>query len=141
MVCSLCLTEYNNIREASRHSVEFHGIHLILCCKFCNKFFLDISLYEEHSKIHRKELTCRFCGLEHTSKYSLNKHVKIHPEFSIFNCPYCGMVFENSKDLDKHKRKIHLKTLYTCEICGRSHGSKQLLDEHKLIHSAHKRFV
>lgn len=133
--------------EALSHVIEHHGVHVVLCCKFCNRFFLDLpTLEEHHTKTHRKEYPCQFCDVKFFTKHSLTRHQKTHTEFvdlqkqEKLKCPYCGLVCDNIRTLSKHKRS-HQRNLYTCEICGRSHPNGELLEQHRLIHSAHKRYV
>lgn len=147
LVCSLCLVECNNYVEALFHVIESHGVHVAICCEFCNRFFMDLSDLEGHLRIaHPKEFSCQICDLEFTTKRSLTKHQKIHAEFITLQkklelkCSYCDLIFETSKALNRHRR-THKRKFYTCEICGSSHPSNELLEQHKLIHSAHKRCV
>lgn len=142
----MCLAECNNFKEALCHTTESHGIHIIVCCKFCSTFFVDFESLKEHSKIHLIEYPCEFCEEICLSRSSLTRHVKSHPEYVAlrmqekFTCPYCNLTFDSFGAFKKHRR-IHFRTLYTCEICGKSHGSKQLLEEHRFIHSNLKRYV
>lgn len=146
LTCSVCQTPCQNFKEALCHTTEAHGVHTIMCCKFCSDFFMDLEALKNHAKIHLVEYSCQFCEEIFLTKHSLARHHKSHPEFRAlkdqeeFTCPYCVQIFDSFGAFKKHRR-THFRKLYMCEICGKSHTSKQMLREHRFIHSNVKRFV
>lgn len=75
---------------------------------------------------------CDICAKLFSTKYSLNRHLKIHEKnpSADFHCSECGKSFFVKQYLTNHVYKVHKKMVFMCEHCGSNFPSKNSLINH-----------
>ncbi|XP_048063071.1 uncharacterized protein LOC125278191 [Megalobrama amblycephala] len=87
-----------------------------------------------------KSTTCTQCGKSFTTKYSVDRHMRVHTGEKPFTCDQCGKSFANKRNLDRHMRVHTGEKPFTCDQCEKSFTQKIHLKRHMLIHTGEKPF-
>lgn len=81
---------------------------------------------------------CHVCHRTFHSKYTLNRHCKIHLEARELQCEVCNKQFSRATDVRRHK-SVHTGVKpYKCTICFASFTQSGTLTKHKRKHSEFK---
>ncbi|XP_065562260.1 zinc finger and SCAN domain-containing protein 10-like isoform X2 [Artemia franciscana] len=103
-----------------------------ICCDECTEQFETVSLTIQHKHKKHKNSTiryyCIYCGMQFPLKYSLEVHMKTHPneaKDAEENCKHicltCGFSFHNAKALEYHKTKVHNRYDILCHnLCHKT---------------------
>ena len=87
-----------------------------------------------------KMFSCQLCHRSYSTKYNLNKHMKVHDDSKAFKCDVCLKKFDQKLKLTQHYRTHTGEKPFACQICGRKFSQKSSLVQHQGIHSETKSF-
>jgi KRAB domain-containing zinc finger protein len=105
-------------------------------CQTCKVSFADRKLYNEHmDSVHegKKPYQCDLCGTTISTKYSLEKHMKLtHEETDLkHHCHICSKAFKNTNYLPRHIQAVHEgKKPFQCNVCSCAFYGKFKLEQH-----------
>ena len=105
-----------------------------ISCDLCSSIFCEKRKLLIHvSRFHKQKHHCDYCGVELTTKQSLERHMKnADPDV----CNDCGAVFCSNKALESHifyrHKHGHDKELnsYSCDECEGSFPTEPSLKYH-----------
>ncbi|XP_017769194.1 PREDICTED: zinc finger protein 664 [Nicrophorus vespilloides] len=99
---------------------------------------VDCSKVEEKNDIKKLKVanSCETCGLEFSTKYLLNRHVKnVHATEKKHNCDVCGQKFASAVYLSAHKKYHSGNRPHICSFCGKGYITTSDLYHHEKIHA------
>ena len=139
--CDKCYMEFDKETEMEKHlKADCTKQHF---CETCNKVFSSSQTFNNHMKLHTKELEfkCYICGKCYVSRSVLGNHMKTHDEnnkIPRFNCDHCEKKFNHPSNLKRHIRTAHFelsdKKIYACPECGKTFKDPSARKHHLKIH-------
>ena len=81
-----------------------------------------------------KLFNCQICHRSYSSKYSLNRHMKVHDESKAFKCDVCLKLFSTKEELKDHYRTHTGEKPFACQICDKKFARKSDLVRHQATH-------
>lgn len=98
---------------------------------------------EDHLNVHKgaRPFKCDTCSLDFASKYTYNRHLKVHTDRPRqFQCPKCDKAFHNKKNLEGHQT-THKPEHWQCHKCPKAFKALRNLQQHEISHTDHKPFA
>lgn len=136
--CVQCETSYVHKELLDLH-VQTHLSAKRLSCSYCNKLFIQESVFKQHLTTHKNEtFTCDLCQKSFSQKKYLLVHMKAHseePEISSHTCEICGQNFPNEDELIGHQEDHAGDKPHICPYCLKGFKQKQSLKNHVLSHT------
>lgn len=94
---------------------------------------------DEHKGKPIPKWPCDLCGVELSSKYELNRHMKVmHTEENLkeYKCSYCPKILAN---MNSHKQHVHYahksEPKHACQLCDKKFRRPRALKEHLSTHT------
>lgn len=81
---------------------------------------------------------CKFCKRQFKSKYTRNRHEKIHLNNENLKCKLCGKVFSRATDVKRHMTRHTGAKPFICNICEASFTQSGTLAAHLRRHDEFK---
>jgi KRAB domain-containing zinc finger protein len=131
--CKICNKKFISKLKLKAHLNSSHCNKY--SCSECTATFRTKKLLAKHNTGHRrkeKEKISKYycCGKLFVKKESLEKHIKTHECFQIFECDFCRRIFNKKKNLCLHMIKHTSKDI--CERCKKHFSSTAYLHKHQL---------
>ena len=101
------MTKYKCLRCGFKAKLKSEMLLHLNNKNICEPILNDISLEELKKKIFKK-FKCIYCKNNFSSKYSLNRHIKICKSITKlnikkFNCEFCNKSFSTKYGVSRHK--------------------------------------
>lgn len=116
---------------------------LFLCrCIECDLSHTSKASLEKHIKARhtgQKGLVCHICGKQSSCQSSLNRHLAYHNSKRPYLCKHCDFSTKSRSILKVHVSRKHLGTQKPCGECGKVFKSEISLKQHAMrMHSLRK---
>ncbi|XP_064652574.1 PR domain zinc finger protein 15-like [Lineus longissimus] len=119
--------EMHEIVCQARISIQEKGF---VKCTVCDSEFFNVNEFFKHSLEHSTPYKCGSCQRPYRSMHALEEHTKVCTgEWSDTTCPTCGKVFRDVRYLDRHKL-LHTRPKYECEHCHKMFHRKDYYGYH-----------
>ena len=109
----------------------------MIILRFFFQFYLYTCLF---TNLTEKHINCQVCQRSYSSKYALNKHLKVHDDLKGSKCDICLKVFISKSQLKTHYRTHTGEKPFACQICDNKFTQKHHLVQHQATHSEIKSF-
>ena len=88
----------------------------------------------------KRPLSCSKCGKTLSTKFSLDRHERIHTGEKPFSCSKCDKAFRVSGQLKIHERIHTDEKPFSCSKCDKAFRDLSNLKKHERIHTKEKPF-
>lgn len=141
--CAICNKKFASEYLRRQHVSLTHTNKYAKICDICGKLFRDSFSFIRHMAEHNGQpvakVKCDLCGAELTSKYRLNRHMKMmHTEENQQEqiCPYCSKISPNLNAHRHHVKYAHtLERKHACHMCDKKFRRPLELKEHLSTHT------
>lgn len=82
--------------------------------------------------------SCKLCGKFYSSKYSLNRHMKVHLDDALLKCSICFKKFSRTADVKRHMSRHTGIKPYSCVVCQATFTQSGSLAQHLRKHNDFK---
>ncbi|XP_065365382.1 zinc finger protein 184-like [Calliphora vicina] len=141
--CDVCDKKFASFNLLKHHKVYIHLRKYAIICDICGKSCRNRLYFKSHMDEHKgKPATkwpCDLCGVKLSSKYELNRHMKIrHTEENLkaYKCSYCPKI---SANMNSHKQHVHYahksERKHACQLCDKKFKRPRDLREHLSTHT------
>ncbi|XP_052694081.1 uncharacterized protein LOC128172331 [Crassostrea angulata] len=138
------------IKHKERHEaipVDESGSHK---CKYCDKSFTEVKLYQIHMRSHTevpdRVHQCTMCPKRFFKITHLKRHVMTHTKIRMYECMECPKSYKDKDTLRKHVKFCHPPEgdeleEFQCEHCDKKFYNKGHLKRHMVKHTGERPFV
>ncbi|KAH6922011.1 hypothetical protein HPB50_007543 [Hyalomma asiaticum] len=81
---------------------------------------------------------CQYCDKTFPSKWSLQRHGRVHTDYRPFGCTFCPKAFKQKAALNNHMRCHTGDKPYRCQFCGMAFSWKSSFDKHLQKHGSER---
>jgi KRAB domain-containing zinc finger protein len=107
-------------------------------CKQCPKSFEKQKMLNDHSRVHKPQLTCQIC-FKKICKINFKAHLIRHENIRKFYCDLCSAGFVMKADLVQHMWTHRSEKKFNCTNCNRGFNSSNNFRLHLQSHSNNPR--
>ncbi len=114
-----------------------------LCCRYCDKAFVNRYHLQSHEVTHTGEraFACRHCDKTFGRRSTLRAHMTTHTKTSNFMCPVCEKACNDNNSLVEHIRMHTGEKPFACTVCSKAYARKSHLNVHYRVHTGERPFV
>ena len=126
-MCLICGTSYQTRSGLKYHKYSTHDLD-------SKDQKLYHQMYQKKKKKKEKhDYLCCTCNKRfHTTRDSIQKHVKFHVSETVFFCSKCQATFQRSSTLQSHEKICKGEiSEHSCEVCHATFSTKKHLMNHK----------
>ena len=143
--CEVCLKSFSTQFWIEKHSlIHSENRKKNHKCDSCGKAYFTPYDLDLHAKsVHEeKRVTCQYCGLKLTRRYTLKNHIlAVHSNVAKFKCSICDREFKTNAQLLAHIRTCHKEientespNMSTCDKCNKTMKTSYLKNHIKQVH-------
>ena len=144
--CDHCGKEFYNRLKLSSHVYNVHTGREAdeEQCNICQKMYRKCNLKQHIKAVHEKirDYICENCGMEFSSKATLDLHSVVHTSIRAYKCDLCSKTYKQSCHLSTHKKTVHEgRKDHRCTHCGKAFGRSEALKLHtRTVHEGIKKW-
>lgn len=129
--CRKCPEIFEEYRVLKLHMKQLHRKRKCYICNYCNKNFVDRSIFKVHIKLH-----CDVCRALFPNKAKYNKHRQyVCRTLKLHKCETCNDSYFRLMDLKDHSYE-HISVCFVCDVCKDQFESKCAIAHHiSFLHS------
>ncbi|KAJ8918912.1 hypothetical protein NQ315_016814 [Exocentrus adspersus] len=129
--CGICFKNFKSFFEYQDHQ-DTHNGQLVFSCTKCDQVFSERKLLVEHDASHK--VSCQVCNKMVLPK-SLAAHLKKHTD--LYRCLQCSLTHTSKSSLETHVKARHAgEKGPVCHICGKQSSCQSSLNRHLAYHSS-----
>lgn len=120
-------------------SSEFDIMGSKWICSVCNTKLSSKYCLQRHMRMHNKTtFNCTLCDKTYFEQYSLKRHIESAHSGLVYACTFCDNTYKTKSGLSLHLNQHKGMFKYICDICGSGFNYKSAFDGHMNGHTGEK---
>lgn len=117
--CKYCDKRFLHLVNVQVHMRAIHENDRPFICEECGKGYATSGALKEHQLVHTDEhpFQCDTCEKRFKSKPSLKRHLEVHSNV-LHICPECGLQLSTRVTLQRHMLCHSEEKRFKCKFCG-----------------------